>query len=234
VSITNNALYALNTKAWTLYSRSLSNMLSSDYNYLFHPYVNSHIAYGPSWTRYTFANWKTFSGLEAHSKTNWFTQPAGEASRARILYNPTKSPLAIDLGDRKYLDLDQNSIVGSITLSPFTSRILVDNGLASLTLLSMTPTLRGVDEAADFSLAVSGAGFTSNSVVRWNGAARPTTFVSGSSLTATLSATDVSAVANVPVTVYDPSPVPTGTETQPLIFHVVQSVSRVYLPVVLK
>jgi trimeric autotransporter adhesin len=81
---------------------------------------------------------------------------------------------------------------------------------------------------------VSGAGFTSNSVVRWNGAARPTAFVSGSRLTATISFADVSAVADIPVTVYDPSPVPTGTQTLPLIFHVVQSVSRVYLPVVFK
>ena len=234
VTLAQNALYALNTKAWTLYSRSLSNWLSSDYNYLFHPYVNNHIAYGPSWTRYTFANWQTYSGLESHSKTNWFTQPAGEASRARILYNPTKAPLVIDLGDRKYLDLDQNSVIGSITLSPFTSRILIDNGQASLTLLGMAPTLWGVDEATDFSLAVSGAGFTSNSVVRWNGAARPTTFVSGSRLTAVVSATDVSAVAHVPVTVYDPSPVPTGTESLPLIFHVVPSVSRLYLPVAQK
>ena len=70
--------------------------------------------------------------------------------------------------------------------------------------------------------------------MRWNGSDRPTTFVSSSSLTATISATDVSAVADIPVTVYDPSPVPTGTETLPLIFHVVQSVSRVYLPVVFK
>jgi hypothetical protein len=217
-----------------LYSRSLSNWVASDYNYLFHPYVNNHIAYGPSWTRYTFAGWKTFSGLEAHSKTNWFTQPAGEASRARIFYNPTQAPLVIDLGDRKYLDLDQNAVVGSITLAPFTSKILVDNGQASLTLLGMNPTLWGVDEATDFSLTVRGAGFTSNSVVRWNGAARPTTFVSGSWLTAAISFTDVSAVANIPVTVYDPSPAPTGTETLPLMFHVVESVSRVYLPLVQK
>jgi len=233
-TVTGNQLYGLNNEAWTLYSRSLSNFVTSDYNYLFHPYVNNHIAYGPSWTRYTFAGWKTFSGLEAHSKTNWFTQPAGEASRAQIFYNPTKTSLTIDLGDRQYLDLDQNTVVGSIMLSPFSSKILIDNGQASLTLLSMNPTLWGIDEAKDFSLSVSGAGFTSNSVVRWNGAARPTAFVSGSRLTATISFTDVSAVANIPVTVYDPSPVPTGTQTLPLIFHVVESVSRVYLPVVFK
>jgi hypothetical protein len=98
----------------------------------------------------------------------------------------------------------------------------------------MTPSLWGVDEAADLPLTMNGAGFTSNSVVRWNGAARPTTFVSGSRLTATISLTDVSTIADIPVTVYDPSPVPTGTQTLPLTFHVVESVSRVYLPVVSK
>jgi hypothetical protein len=234
VTVTGNQLYGLNNEAWTLYSSSLSNFVTSDYNYLFHPYVNNHIAFGPSWTRYTFANWKTYSGLEAHSKTNWFTQPAEEASRARIFYNPTKTPLTIDLGDRQYLDLDQNTVIGSIALSPFTSEILIDDGQASLTLLSLNPTLWGIDEARDFSLTVDGAGFTSGSVVRWNGATRPTTFVSGSRLTATISFTDVSAVADIPVTVYDPSPVPTGTQTLPLTFHVVESVSRVYLPVVVK
>ena len=90
-TITNNALYGLNNEAWTLYARSLSNFVSSDYNYLFHPYVNKHIAFGPSWTRYSFDAWKTFSGLESHSKTNWFTQPAGEPSRGKIFYNANKT-----------------------------------------------------------------------------------------------------------------------------------------------
>ena len=43
-TISNNALYGLNNEAWTLYARSLSNFVSSDYNYLFHPYVTKHIA----------------------------------------------------------------------------------------------------------------------------------------------------------------------------------------------
>lgn len=92
----------------------------------------------------------------------------------------------------------------------------------------------GIDEAADFTLTVTGAKFTPNSIVRWNGADRPTTFVSNSMLTTTISATDVSTVANIPITIYDPELAPTGTETSPLIFRVVESVSRVYLPVVVK
>jgi len=92
-TVTNNVLYGLNNEAWTLYASRLSNFAASDYNYLFHPYVDNHIAFGPSWTRYTFAGWKAYSGLESHSKTNWFTQLPEETSRGRIFYNPTNAPL---------------------------------------------------------------------------------------------------------------------------------------------
>ncbi len=234
VTVTGNRLYGLNTKAWTLYSRSLSNWIASDYNYIFHPYVNNHIAYGQSWTRYTFADWKAFSGLEAHSRTNWFTQPVGEPSRGRIFYNASKTTLVINLGDRQYLDLDQNPVIGSLTLPPFTSKILVDNGPAPLTLLGITPSLFDVDEAADFTLIADGTGFTANSVVRWNGNDRPTTFVSSTRLTATIFAADVSVVGQFPVTVYDPAPPPTGTVTLPKMLYVVKDIFQAYLPTVQK
>jgi hypothetical protein len=130
VSLSGNIFFGLNNSAWTLYTSSLSNILSSDLNYFFHPYVNKHIAYGPSWTTTTFAQWKTLSGKDSQSKTNWYTQPAGESSRAKIFYNPSKFPLIIALGTRKYLDLDQKDILGSLTLLPFSSKVLVDNGSA--------------------------------------------------------------------------------------------------------
>ncbi|MBN1811667.1 MAG: hypothetical protein JXA14_07520, partial [Anaerolineae bacterium] len=74
--------------------------------------------------------------------------------------------------------------------------------------------------------------FTANSIVRWNGEDKPTNLVSGYMLTATIAASDVSAVADVPVTVYDPTADPPATA--PLTFYVVASVSRLYLPIVLK
>jgi hypothetical protein len=234
VTINNNALYGLNSKAWTLYASGLSNFVSSDYNYVFHPYVTKHIAFGPSWTRYAFDTWKAFSGLESHSKTNWFTQPAGEASRGKVFYNASLTPVTIDLGNRQYLDLDQNAVVGSLTLSPFTSKILIDNGPATLTLLSINPSLSAADQAAPFTLTARGAGFTANSVVRWNGNARPTTFVSGTQLTATIFITDVNVLGNFPVTIYDPAPIPTGSLSTPVMFHVVDQVFNVYLPVVMR
>jgi len=71
-----------------------------------------------------------------------------------------------------------------------------------------------VDEAADFTLTVNGSGFTASSVVRWNGSDRPTTFVSSTRLTAAIAAADVSAIADIPVTVFDPAPPPGGTLTR--------------------
>jgi hypothetical protein len=234
VSMSNNALYGLKSNAWTLYTYSLSNILSSDYNYFFHPYVSKQIAYGPSWKRETFAQWKTLSGQEGHSKTNWFIQPAGETSKATVFYNAIKAPLTIDLGSRQYLDLDQVPVLGSLALDPFTSKILVDNGQAPLVLQSLQPALFDGSKAADFSLTVNGIGFTTGSVVRWNGSDRPTTFVSSTRLTASIYAADVSTIGDFLITVRYPLPAPGGTETTPLTFRVVAALFDIYLPLVRK
>ncbi len=228
VTMTGNALYALGEHAWTLYAGSLSNLTASDYNYFFHPYVNKHIAYGGSWTRTTFAGWQSTSGKDSHSKTNWFTQAAGEESRGRIFYNATLSPVMVDLGSRQYLDLDQNPVAGTITLQPFASKILVDSGVAPLTLLGIYPAHSEVDEAANFTLTVIGLSFTPDSVVRWNGSDRPTTYISDQQLTAAISAADVSTVGEFPVTVYDPM----GGESETVVFYVWEEVYENYLPMV--
>jgi hypothetical protein len=57
-----------------------------------------------------------------------------------------------------------------------------------------------------FPLTVNGTGFVSTSVVYWNGGARTTNFVSGSQLTATISAADIAANGTVSVTVVTPAP----------------------------
>ncbi|MBN1887391.1 MAG: hypothetical protein JW850_05355 [Thermoflexales bacterium] len=231
VSMSGNILYGLGSQAWTLYSYSPSNFLASDYNAFFQPYLTQQIAHGPGWTRYTFPGWQAYSGLEGHSKTNWFTQDAGDAPRSRIWYNANTSPTTVDLGDSQYLDLDQQVVLGQITLQPFTSQVLVDNGPVPLALTSLEPGMLDVDEAADFTLTLHGRGFTASSVVRWNGADRPTTFVDHTRLTAAISAADVSATAAIPVTVYDPV---AGSETPALIFRVVEAVWHVYMAVISK
>ena len=57
-----------------------------------------------------------------------------------------------------------------------------------------------------FTLTVSGADFISGSVVRWKGADRPTTFLSNTQLSASISAADVAAGGPFEISVYTPPP----------------------------
>jgi len=230
VTMTSNILYAINSNAWTLYASSVNNVTSSDYNYFFHPFVNQHIAYGPFWTRQTFAQWQALSKQDSHSKTNWFTQPAGQTSRAKVFYNATFQNQAFDLSDRQYLDLDQAPVSNNLSLAPFSSKILIDNGPAVLTLKGTSPSLLSASEATDFYLVAVGTGFTANSIVRWNGSNRPTSFVSSSRLSAAIPASDVNKTGNYLITVYDPLVVPGGKETPPLIFKVVDIIYKIHIP----
>jgi len=57
-----------------------------------------------------------------------------------------------------------------------------------------------------FNLFVNGSGFVYGSVVRWNGADRPTTLLSASQLRAAISAEDIAAAGTASVTVFTPAP----------------------------
>lgn len=63
-----------------------------------------------------------------------------------------------------------------------------------------------------FNLTVNGTRFVSSSVVNWNGSARPTTYVSGTRLTAAIPASDLVAGALIDITVSTPVPAG-GTST---------------------
>ena len=60
--------------------------------------------------------------------------------------------------------------------------------------------------SASLALTINGSGFTSSSVVRWNGANRPTTYVSATQLQASLGAGDLAVVGSAQVSVFSPSP----------------------------
>lgn len=102
----------------------------------------------------------------------------------------------------------------------------------------LTPASAGVG-GPGFTLLVGGVNFPSGSVVRWNGADRPTTFVNRGLLTATISAADIATLANVTITVVSPFGVtnwcapfpftPTGC-VDPAIFSVVPPVISVLRP----
>ena len=57
-----------------------------------------------------------------------------------------------------------------------------------------------------FTLTASGTGFVPGAVMQWNGAARTTTFVSNTQLTAAIPASDIASVGTAQVTVVNPTP----------------------------
>lgn len=79
-------------------------------------------------------------------------------------------------------------------------------------LLNPAPTIASLSPSTAFAgsgaltLTVNGAGFTSASVVRWNGADRPTTLVGSTQLRAAITASDVASTGTAQVSVFSPAP----------------------------
>jgi|HubBroStandDraft_6_1064221.scaffolds.fasta_scaffold00458_1 hypothetical protein len=73
------------------------------------------------------------------------------------------------------------------------------------TLTSIAPT-SGTAGGAAFTLTVTGTNFVASSVVNFNGAAKTTTVVSETQLTATITAADIVTAGSFPVTVTNPAP----------------------------
>jgi hypothetical protein len=82
---------------------------------------------------------------------------------------------------------------------PFT----IDNPLPSLTSISPTQVTGG---GAVFTLTVLGSNFVPNSIVRWNGSARTTTYVSATEVKGAILSTDIAAGGEAQVTVFNPAP----------------------------
>jgi len=77
------------------------------------------------------------------------------------------------------------------------------NNIPAVTSMSPTTVVAGSNA---FTLAVNGSNFSSGSTVRWNGADRPTTFLSGTQLQAQITAADVASAGTATVTVFNSGP----------------------------
>jgi uncharacterized repeat protein (TIGR01451 family) len=118
--------------AKTLTASSKDTIMAADNNRYFQPYLKAHIAVNG---HKTLAEWQTYSGLDAHSQEAWFTLPIGAPPRSRLFINETNTTQSVDLGSRRYLDLDQGSVMGSLMLAPYSSQVLIlDAALADLRL----------------------------------------------------------------------------------------------------
>ncbi|WP_299583613.1 cadherin domain-containing protein [uncultured Sunxiuqinia sp.] len=83
--------------------------------------------YGQNVFRYqgdkTLADWKRLRGVDANSTGDF--SPLADGEVEELFYNDTKQTKAISLGSSLYRDLDGNEVSGSISLAPFTSKILI-------------------------------------------------------------------------------------------------------------
>jgi hypothetical protein len=85
------------------------------------------------------------------------------------------------------------------------------SAVAKFSIMSPTPAVSGVSprsipQGVDAMITVSGSGFEANSVVLYNGSARPTTFVNSTTLQVTLTANDVKSFDTGEISVYNPGP----------------------------
>ena len=76
-------------------------------------------------------------------------------------------------------------------------------GIPSMTSATPNPVTAG---GPQFTLTVDGANFTQNSIVRWNGSNRATTYVDSTTLQATITAADIAAISDADVNVFTPAP----------------------------
>ena len=77
------------------------------------------------------------------------------------------------------------------------------NPVPAITSISPGTTTAG---SPSFTLTVTGSNFSASSVVRWNGVARPTSYVRSTQLQASIPASDIASAATAQVTVTNPSP----------------------------
>jgi uncharacterized protein (TIGR03437 family) len=87
------------------------------------------------------------------------------------------------------------------------------------TIASLNPN-SAVAGGAAFTLTVNGTNFINSSVVGWNGASRPTTFVSATQLTAQIPASDIANAGTAQITVFNPAP--GGGTSNGVSFSIVQ------------
>ena len=90
---------------------------------------------------------------------------------------------------------------------------------ANVTMIEQLQPASALTGAASFTLNVNGGVFTRQSVVRWNGADRTTTFLNLNNLTIQVSASDVAQAQSVAITVFDPRS--GGLLSSPVTFRVI-------------
>ncbi len=111
-----NILLSKIGNAGTLAADSAGLIGTSDYNGFYHASRSKHIRINGD---KSLSDWRTASGKDMHSTE----MISATLAQAELFYNDTRSAKTFTLG-KPYFDLNGNSVMGALTLQPYTSRIL--------------------------------------------------------------------------------------------------------------
>jgi sugar lactone lactonase YvrE len=167
----------------------------------------------------------TISGTQfvAGSVAQW-----GGVARPTTVVSSTQLAVAISAADLANVGLVSVTVLnpapggGVSNAHTFT----INNPLPTIDSLSRT---EASASEAGFTLTITGTNFIATSIVRWNGADRPTTFVSGTRLMAQISAAEIASAGPVAVTVFNSTP--GGGLSNALAFTIKPNYA-VYMPLV--
>lgn len=137
------------------------------------------------------------AGFISGSKVRW-----NGSNKSTTFVSSTKVTASISSSDIAAVGIFAVTVVNS---TPTTLTSNSTNVTVTPAVLNLTP-LTSVSGEPDFMLTVTGAGFVNGAVVSWNGTNRPTTFVSSTKLTATITQNDTAVVGSFPVRVLNPPP----------------------------
>ncbi len=142
----------------------------------------------------------TGTGFVAGATVNFGTNPAITPSSVTSSQIVTTIPAA-DIATAGTVNITVTNPAGDGTSNAQT--FTVNNPAPTETSLSPTSATAG---GAAFTLTVNGTGFVSTSVVKFNGAAKTSTFVSATQLTAAITAADIATAGTATVAVTNPAP----------------------------
>jgi hypothetical protein len=130
VSLSDNIAFALHPNARTIAIAEAASLTASDGNRLLHAFQSAHLALAGK--SRTLELWRSETGLDGASTELWYRQADGEAPRSTLFVNDRGEPTTIDLGRLIYRDLDQQLVSGTLSLAPYSARVLVLTGEAAL------------------------------------------------------------------------------------------------------
>ncbi|MBP7686469.1 MAG: right-handed parallel beta-helix repeat-containing protein [Thermoflexales bacterium] len=151
-AVQNNLLFALPSTAGTLSVDSVAQIGASDNNHFYHAVRAAHIS-AP--TGMALWQWRAASGQDAHSTE----LISSTLTQAEIFTNPAQTARTLMLS-KPYVDLNGNSVLNTLTLPPFTSKILRPDlaPMPRLTISGSAPTIAHSGEPITTTFLISNQG----------------------------------------------------------------------------